>query len=287
MPLNAFLPPVCSTQQSNSHGYSDFEARPVNGALGAEILGIDLSSDLDKTTIAEIRSALLNHLVLIFRNQNLTPAQLAAFGREFGPLHINPFVKGVDGINEVIEIRSEENDEKRFTGLWHSDISWGDKPSLGSILYASELPPYGGDTLFSNMYLAYENLSETYRDILDKLNAEHRVDQHNISTIDSNEQPEPVIHPVIRTHPETKRKALFVNEYFTHCFQHMSVEESRPMLNYLFEHSTRPDFTCRIQWQKGTVIFWDNRCTMHYATNDYPGHKRLMHRVTIEGDRPY
>ncbi len=287
MSINSFVTPTQSESQSANHDYATLSTRPINGALGAEVDGINLAEAMDDVTFADIRQALLNHQVIVFRDQKLSPADLKNFGEKFGDLHINPFVHGVDGVNEVIEIRSEENDEKRFTGLWHSDISWGEKPSLGSILYAVELPEFGGDTLFSNMYLAYQTLSDTYKELLGGLNAEHRVDQHNVSTVDESEQPEPVIHPVIRTHPETKQKALFVNEYFTSRFENMTIEESRPMLGYLFEHSTRPDFTCRIQWQPGTVVFWDNRCTMHYATNDYPGQKRLMHRITINGDRPY
>jgi len=287
MTPSEFLPPISSELQAANEDYQYFEIRPINGALGAEISGLDISEPLTSDQITEVRKALLNHQILVFRGQTLTPARLSEFGKQFGDLHINPFVEGVDGVKEVIEIRSEENNEKRFTGLWHSDISWGKTPSMGSVLYAAEIPPYGGDTLFSNMYLAYETLSPAYKKILGTLNAVHRVDQHEISTLGSKKQPEPVIHPAIRTHPETGKKALFVNEYFTSQFDGFSEEESKPILNYLFAHSTRPDFTCRIQWQQGTVVFWDNRCTMHYATNDYAGQKRRMQRVTINGDTPY
>ena len=287
MTLSKFLPPISSDLQAANKDYTYFEIKPVNGALGAEISGLDISKPLTAAQIAELREALLNHLVVVFRDQHLSPALLSLFGQQFGDLHINPFVNGTDGVKEVIEIRSEENNEKRFTGLWHSDISWGETPSMGSVLYAAEVPHYGGDTLFSNMYLAYETLSPSYKKILEDLNSVHRVDQHQISTVDANDQPEPVVHPTIRTHPETGRKALFINEYFTSKFAELSEEESRPILNYLFAHSVRPDFTCRIQWQQGTVVFWDNRCTMHYATNDYAGQKRRMQRVTINGDTPF
>ena len=287
MTLSKFLPPIASDRQATNEDYEYFRIKPINGALGAEISGLDISEPLDAPQIANLREALLNHLVIVFRDQTLSPDRLSSFGQQFGELHINPFVNGVDGVNEVIEIRSEENNEKRFTGLWHSDISWGETPSMGSVLYAVKIPPYGGDTLFSNMYLAYETLSPGYKKILEGLNAVHRVDHHEISTVNSNDQPEPVIHPAIRTHPETGRKALFVNEYFTSQFDGLSEQESRPILDYLFAHSARPDFTCRIQWQQGTVVFWDNRCTMHYATNDYAGQQRLMQRVTINGDKPF
>ena len=287
MTRSKFLPPISSDLQAANEDYKHFEIKPINGALGAEMSGLDISEPLTAAQITELREALLNHLVLVFREQTLTPALLCAFGQQFGDLHINPFVNGTDGIKEVIEIRSEENNEKRFTGLWHSDISWGETPSMGSVLYAAEVPPYGGDTLFSNMYLAYETLSPSYKKILEGLRSVHRVDQHEISTVDSNDQPTPVIHPTIRTHPETGKKALFVNEYFTSKFDGLSEQESRPILDYLFAHSVRPDFTCRIQWQQGSVVFWDNRCTMHYATNDYAGQKRRMQRVTIDGDTPF
>ena len=274
-----------ATQQR--YDYERFAVEPINGALGAELCGIDLSVSLDATDISEIRRALLNHLVVVFRDQNIGPERLAEIGRHFGELHINPFVSGTQGVKEVISIRSEENPEKRFTGLWHSDISWAPLPSMGSLLYAVTLPDWGGDTLFSNMNLAHDTLSTGYRALLNDLRAEHRVDRFHHSTAAFADVPDPAFHPVIRTHPETARKSLFVNEYFTHRFEHMSEEESRPLLDYLFAHSVRPDFTCRIHWRPGTLVFWDNRCTQHYATNDYAGQSRLMHRVTIAGDKPF
>ena len=287
MALPNFVPAFQSDQQRVIRNYEYFDIEPINGAIGAELEGIDLSKDLNDLQVKEIRTALLDHLVLVFRSQSLSPSQLSEFGKRFGELHINPFVSGVEGVQEVIEIRSEENNEKRFTGLWHSDISWEAKPSMGSLLYGVEIPEYGGDTLFANMHLAYETLTEGYKNALESLNAEHRVDNHGISTVDNNDQPKPVNHPVIRTHPETGRKALFVNEYFTQRFKGMTEKESEPMLRYLFSHATRPDFSCRIRWQKGMLVFWDNRNTIHYATNDYAGHKRLMHRITINGDKPF
>ncbi|NKB75473.1 MAG: taurine dioxygenase [Gammaproteobacteria bacterium] len=286
MPASDFSQAVRSESQ-RQHNYHRFTLRPLNGALGAEILGVDFSQPIDDGMISEIRRALLNHMVVIFRTQNVSPSRLAKIGRYFGDLHINPFVSGTDDVKEVISIRSEENHEKRFTGLWHSDISWGAEPSMGSLLYAVTLPDCGGDTLFANMNMAYDTLSPGYKALLGGLKAEHRVDRFHHSKAQFADTPTPVIHPVIRTHPETHKKSLFVNEYFTSRFENMSEEESRPMLDYLFEHAVRPDFTCRIQWSPGTLVFWDNRCTQHYATNDYSGQRRLMHRVTVAGDRPY
>ena len=267
--------------------YRHFDAVPLNGALGATISGVNFSLPQSEAVINEIRLALLNHMVLIFHDQPLHPERLAQVGRYFGKLHINPFVAGTDGVKEVISVRSEENDEKRFTGLWHSDISWGELPSMGALLHAVTLPDFGGDTLFANTALAYQNLSDGYKAVLSQLKAEHRVDRYHRSKAEYADVPSPVIHPVVRTHPETGQKSLFVNEYFTSRFDDMSEQESRPILEYLFNHIARPDHTCRIQWQPNMLVFWDNRCTQHYATNDYAGQSRLMHRVTVTGDKPF
>ena len=287
MALKEFLSPLKSDVLGHADQFQILSVKPVNGALGAEVSGVDLSKTLDQSTVSEIETALLQNLVLVFRDQDLSAQQLANIGSQFGELHINPFVESVDNVDEVIAVRSKENEEKRFAGLWHSDISWGETPSMGSLLYAKTLPDYGGDTLFANTYLAYETLSNGYKTLLGKLKAVHQVDQYNISTVKGENQPKPVLHPVIRTHPQSGRKALFVNEYFTSRFENMTEKESQPMLSYLFEHSVRPDFTCRISWQPGTLVFWDNRCTQHYATNDYAGQERIMYRVTLNGDVPY
>ncbi len=279
--------PTRSRFQSSDGAYQHLSLTPINGALGAEIRGVDLRNARNPELIAEISMALSRHKVVVFREQTLDPKNLVQLGSQFGPLHHNPFVKGLDGYPEVIEIRSEENHEKQFTGLWHSDISWAHSPSMGSLLYAVELPECGGDTLFANMAQAFSALSPGMQNLLQPLRAEHRVDRHHNAKSDFAELPEDAVyHPVVTTHPETSEKILFVNEYFTTRFENMSEQESLPILRYLFDHSTRPDFTCRIQWQPGTLIFWDNRSTTHYATNDYPGQKRLMHRVTIAGQAP-
>ncbi|MBX2885223.1 MAG: TauD/TfdA family dioxygenase [Granulosicoccus sp.] len=281
------IQPIVSAEQTNEHTYSSFSLTPLNGALGAEIHALNLSKSLSTEVVDEISLALSRHKVLAFRNQSMKPADLVNIGNRFGSLHKNPFVKGLPNFPEVIEIRSEENHEKQFTGLWHSDISWAHEPSMGSLLYAVELPPTGGDTLFANMALAFSALSPGFQQLLRTLRAEHRVDRHHSAKGQYGKVPQDTVyHPVVTTHPETGEKILFVNEYFTTRFEGMSEQESLPVLQYLFNHSVRADFTCRIQWQPGTLIFWDNRSTMHYATNDYAGQKRLMHRVTIAGEAP-
>jgi len=280
------IQPTGSQFQSGKAEYQHLSLTPVNGALGAEIRDVDLRIPLAPELITEIRRALVRHKVIVFREQILSPKDLVELGSEFGSLHQNPFVKGLDGHPEIIEIRSEENHEKQFTGLWHSDISWAHTPSMGSLLYAVELPECGGDTLFANMAQAFATLSPGMQQLLETLRAEHRVDRHHNSKSDFAELPEgSVYHPAITTHPETSEKILFVNEYFTTRFENMTEQESQPILRYLFDHSTRPDFTCRIQWQPGTLVFWDNRSTTHYATNDYPDQKRLMYRVTMTSPR--
>ena len=283
--------------------YARIEVRPIAGALGAEIGGVDLSKDLDNQTFAEVHQALLDHLVIFFRNQTLTPEQHKAFGRRFGRLDVHEFVRGLDSHPEIIEIVKEPEERGlNFGGVWHSDVTYQEKPALGSILYALEVPLYGGDTMFANQYLAYESLSDGMKRMLDGLKAmhsagraygtrgsdEYRELRHQSMRIDAREEAHREMeHPVVRTHPETGRKSLFVNGVFTTRFAGMTEEESRPLLDYLFRHAVRPEFTCRFRWEPGSVAFWDNRCTQHFALNDYHGFRRRMHRVTVCGDRPF
>lgn len=280
----AAIPPISSAAQAESNEYHYFSAEPVNGALGAELNGVDLATQNDDALFEELHVALMRHQVIILRNQRLDPGRLVEIGRQFGELHRNPFVKGLDGYPEIMPIRAEENQEKQFTGLWHSDISWDVNPSMGSLLYAIEVPDSGGDTLFANMVLALSALSPAMQQTLSGLRAEHRVDRNHQSKPEhADTPPDGVMHPVVTIHPVTGDRILFVNEYFTTRFEAMTEAESEPLLQYLFQHATRPDFSCRIRWQPGTLVFWDNRCTQHYATNDYPGQPRLMYRVTIDG----
>ena len=280
-----YLPPLRHEGQETDD-YTSFAVTPISGALGAEVHGIDLAAGLDRQQFAELHRALLNHMVLVLRDQDLDAGGLVALGRCLGPLHVNPFVSGVAGHPEVMEVRSEENVTARFAGRWHSDITWAERPALASLLHARIVPPVGGDTLFANMVLAWEALSPVMRRMLDGLKAEHTAFQGHDRQASLAEAPDAVSHPLARTHPESGRKALFVNEYFTRAIEGMTPDESHPILDFLFRHLVRPDFTCRVRWQPNTLIIWDNRCTQHYATNDYPGARRLMWRVTVEGDRP-
>ena len=285
MAIIDYLPPLRHDGQE-ADDYTSFGVTPISGALGAEIHGIKVGSGLDRQQFAELRRALFNHMVLVLRDQDLDAGGLVALGRRFGGLHINPFVAGVAGHPEVMEVRSEENETARFAGRWHSDITWAESPSLASLLHARIVPPFGGDTLFANTVLAWDALSPVMRRVLDGLKAEHTAFQGHDRDASLGGAPETVSHPLVRTHPESGRKALFVNEYFTRAIEGMASDESRAILDFLFRHLIRPDFTCRVRWQPNTLVIWDNRCTQHYATNDYPGNRRLMWRVTIEGDRP-
>ncbi len=272
----------------------------IAGALGAEISGVDLSQPLDDGVIAEIRRALIEHLVIFFRDQHLTPEQHLAFGRRFGRLQVHDFVDGMDDNREIIEVRKEPYEMRNFGGGWHSDVSYLERPALGSVLYAREVPDAGGDTMFANQYLAYETLSDGMKQLLGGmraihsarlsygLNAPRRADEGRTSMgIHFTEEAHAEVdHPVVRTHPESGRKCLYVHGGFTVRFQDMTEEESAPLLHYLYRHAVRPEFTCRFRWEKNSIAFWDNRCVQHNAINDYQGKRRVMHRVTIEGERP-
>lgn len=282
--------------------YSTISAEPVSGALGAVIAGADLAQELDEATIGEIRRALLDHCVVFFRDQQLSPERHLALGRRFGTLNVHDFVDAMPDHPEILVVAKHEEDTRNFGGGWHSDVTYLDEPALGSILYALEVPDYGGDTMFANQYLAYEALSPGMQHMLDGLVAVHsarhvygtgadndyaRLKGLSAMTIRRSEAAHrETEHPVVRTHPETGKKCLYVNRNFTVRFKDMTVEESRPLLGFLFEHAVRPEFTCRFRWEQGSIAFWDNRCVQHYALNDYHGRRRVMHRVTINGDRP-
>lgn len=287
-----------------SSDYQRIDVQPLGGALGAEIFGVDLSQPLDDDTFAEIHRAFLDHLVIFFRDQDITPEQQIDFGRRFGEFHIHPFVSGtLDGHSEIIVVQKKPQDRLNFGGAWHSDVTFEKAPPLGSILYALDVPDYGGDTLFANMYLAYDMLSDAMKDLLDGLYAVHsarpiygkdgayagdnyKTGMQGTGVFTDNAANQSQEHPVVRTHPETGRKGLFVNSSFVTHFRGMSERESKPLLDFLCQHSVTEDFTCRFRWRKGSIAFWDNRCAQHYALNDYPGQSRLMHRLTINGDRP-
>lgn len=276
--------------------YEHIEVSRVSPAIGAEIRGVDLSQHLDAAIVAEIRDVLLEHLVVFFRGQVLTPPQQVAFAHRFGGLSYYPFVTGLDQYPEVVEVRKEPEETTNFGGLWHTDTSYLEIPPLGSILYALEVPPIGGDTLFANMYMAYDALSDAMKNMLDGLYgvnsaerpsaASTRVDRIRDNPKEANTLVTTAIHPLVRTHPETGRKALYCSDAHTMHIDGMTVEESRPLLQYLYKVQQRPEFTCRFQWAAGSLAFWDNRAAQHNALNDYQGHRRVMHRITLAGDAP-
>jgi taurine dioxygenase len=269
---------------------------PVAGALGAEITGVDLAADLSDATVAAIRRAWLDHLVVFFRDQPLPPARFLALARRFGEPIEYPFVKGLPDFPEIIPVLKLEGEKVNFGGVWHSDTTYLDVPPMASMLVAREVPPAGGDTLFANMYLAYESLSPGMQRLLAPLRAvassskadasRTREDRLKDSARADAREEYVATHPVVRVHPETGRRALYVNVAHTVRFEGMTVEESAPLLHFLFDHLTRPEFTCRFRWRPGSIAFWDNRCAQHNAINDYAGHRRSMHRITLAGDKP-
>ncbi len=274
------------------------EVRPISGALGAEIHGVDLAQALDDAQFAEIRQAFHDFGVIFFRDQTLTPEQHLAFARRWGDINVNRFFAAVEGYPLIAQVLKEPDQKKNIGGGWHTDHSYDLAPALGSILYAREVPPTGGDTQFASMYLAYETLSEGLKATLEGLRAVHSSrhvfgpkaaryqDPANdlTSRIGNPERAtQDAVHPVVIRHPETGRQALYVNPGFTLRFDGWTDKESAPLLQYLYQHATRPEHTCRFQWRQGSIAFWDNRATWHYALNDYHGHRRLMHRITIEG----
>jgi taurine dioxygenase len=269
--------------------------QPLSGAVGAEITGVDLGA-AGGNTIAEIRKIWLDRGVIFFRDQDLPPAKFLAVAKQFGEVVEYPFVKGLEGFPEIIPVVKLEHETKNFGGIWHTDTAYLDKPPMATMLVARETPPFGGDTLFANMYLAYETLSDGMKRMLDGLIAINksakadvtRTREDRVKDSGKTEAKKEYVseHPVVRTHPETGRKALYVNVGHTAHFKDMTEEESAPLLNYLFQHQTRPEFTCRFSWKPGSVAFWDNRCVLHNPVNDYHGYRRVMHRVTLAGDTP-
>jgi len=273
-----------------------FEVKPIAGAIGAELYGIDVGADLSDDTIGEIRRALLEYQVIFFRDQDITPAQHSAFTARFGELDIYPFVKGLDDHPEIIEVSKKEDETVNFGGFWHTDTPYLPEPSLGSILLARQVPPFGGDTEWANTYLAYNRLSPRMKDMLEGLQGINSAAKGQVAATRVHRAAEkgtglPVnekfcSHPIVRTHPETGRKALYCSPAHVTAIEGMTVEESAPILNYLFSWQVRSEFTCRFRWDVGSIAFWDNRASLHNPINDYHGYARMMHRTTLKGDRP-
>ncbi len=279
--------------------YGSIEVKPLAGAMGAEIIGVDLARPLANEQLKDIHQAFLDHLMIYFRDQDITPETQVRLANHFGKPAIYPFLKGLDGFPEVNALIRSPDDKKVFGGTWHSDTAYKERPDLGTLLYAVEVPEVGGDTMFSNTYKAYETLSTGMKEMIDGLVGVFNSDKlyqggraNQIAQL--GEMGKAVVatetmeaeHPIVRTHPETGRKALYISRAHTLRFRNMSAEESAPLIDYLSDHCVRPEFQCRLRWQAGTLAVWDNRCAQHFALNDYQGQRRHMHRVTIEGDRP-
>jgi len=275
---------------------SSVRVTPYSSALGAVISGADLARPLSDADFAIIRQAFLDHGVIFFRDQRLTPEQHLAFARRFAPIDINRFFKAVDGYPEIAEVRKEAEQTTNIGGGWHTDHSYDQIPAMGSVLLAREVPPSGGDTLFASMSKVYEALSPGLKSTLDRLRAVHssrhvfgdkggyaKTNDLGARIGNAAAAVQDAIHPVVIRHPETGRKTLYVNSAFTLRFEGWTAQESEPLLRYLYQFAARPEFSCRWQWQEGSLAFWDNRATWHYALNDYHGHRRLMHRITVQG----
>jgi taurine dioxygenase len=276
---------------------SDIRVTPLATHVGAEISGVDLARAAGGPEIGEIRQALAQYGVVFFRDQKLSPEQHIAFAHRFGEIELNRFFATVPGYPMIAEVRKEPEQQRNIGNGWHTDHSYDEAPALGSMLYAREVPTTGGDTLFASMYAAYDALSDGLKATLNSLKAVHssrhvfgpaaaarrgdlegRIRNPELATQDA-------VHPVFIRHPDSGRKALYVNPGFTVRFDGWTEEESWPLFDYLYRHAVRPEFTCRFQWREGSLAFWDNRSTWHFAVNDYPGERRLLHRITIAGPK--
>ncbi|MCB1692401.1 MAG: TauD/TfdA family dioxygenase [Pseudomonadales bacterium] len=277
----------------------NLKVTPITGALGAEVTGIDLRRLTPKDE-ALIQSAFLEHLVLCFRDQSLTPADLLALTERLGGAGETPYLTGMSDYPDVVPIikEAQERSPVTFGAGWHTDFTFQALPPSRTLLYAVEVPPAGGDTLYCNLYRAYDSLSPGMKEMLEDMTAIHSsvrsygpkatLKDHleNMRIVNETNEPPTMEHPVIRTHPESGKKALWVNPVYTIRFKNMTEAESAPILKYLNEFAVTPSFTCRVKWEKGSLTMWDNRCTQHCATSDYQGHRREMWRTTVAGERP-
>jgi len=271
--------------------------QPLGPAIGAIVGGLTLSEAIDDATRDALLAALLQHHVLFFENQPITPAQQRAFAARFGELHIHPIYPHVPDVPEIIVLDTDANNLPDNDN-WHTDVTFIQTPPLGALLSARQLPPSGGDTLWASGIAAFDSLSAPFQSLLDGLTAEHdmvksfpahrfaRTPDERVRWEAARLANPPVTHPVVRRHPVSGRLGLFVNEGFTTRIHELSAKESDAVLRVLFEHVARPEFTVRWRWKTHDLAFWDNRLTQHYATADYLPHRRVMHRATILGDRP-
>lgn len=283
-------------------GYRTIEVRPEPSGFGAEIVGVDLSRPLDGDALAEVKAAWARHAVVVFPDQPLTLDQLEAFTQQIGPFGEDPYVKPMPGHPNVLEVRREP-DEKvaQFGANWHSDWSFLPRPPAATILRAEVVPPVGGDTLFCDCTRAYEALSERMKDVVGQLRAIHTAGPaygtkgvfareaagaRSMQIVSSPEAEKTQSHPMVRTHPVTGRKSLFISPVYTWGVEGMEYDRARELLDQLFSHMVQPQFVYRHRWRAGMVLMWDNRCTMHYALGGYDGHLRVMHRTTVAGEAP-
>ena len=270
------------------------EVVPVSGGVGVEVHNVDIKSGIDAGTFDELRAAFVEHGLIFLRDQDITPDEHIAFAERWGEININRFFPRLDGYDQIATVTKEPDQTTNIGGGWHTDHSYDHVPAMGSILIARETPPVGGDTLFACMYTAYDTLSDGLKQTLEDMKAVHssrhifgEQSSYRDAMKDRFSNPEEAtqdaVHPVVITHPESGRKALYVNPGFTLHFDGWTAAESKPLLDYLYAHAVQLEHTTRFQWAPGSIAFWDNRCTWHYALNDYHGTRREMHRITIEG----
>tara|TARA_B110000971_G_scaffold211067_1_gene238977 strand:+ start:1032 stop:1874 length:843 start_codon:yes stop_codon:yes gene_type:complete len=272
---------------------------PLTGSCGAEISGLNLSNVSD-AEFCIVHAALLDHGVIFIRDQDISLDQQVAFARRFGELEVHPIVDGMEQAREITKVWKPKGQSASFGTGWHSDNTFQEHPSMGSMLYGKTIPPFGGDTIFANQHVAYERLPDAMKEKLDGLFAIHSASE--AYTVEGTKEKfdkktaitytwdasimNQVRHPIVRTHPENGKKALFVNDMFTLRVDEMEPTQSRELLQTLYQHCTKPEFCCRFRWTENAVALWDNRLVQHYAVDDYQDYERLMYRVTIEGDRP-
>jgi taurine dioxygenase len=273
-----------------------FSVNPLSSALGAELSGVDLTTDMSPAVLQEIRQQLLEHEVIFFRDQDISPEQHRALAASFGPLQTHPAYDTVAGIPEITILESTAENPTKIEA-WHTDMTFRQHPPLGCVLRSKIIPAKGGDTMWASMTAAYDALSPAMQNFLSDLSAEHDFSygfKESLAELGGRErlaqavaENPPVIHPVIRTHPETGKKVIFVNSLFTTRILELSREESQAVLTFLYGHITTPEFSCRFNWKANSIAIWDNRSTQHKPVNDYfPAH-RMLHRVVIDGDKPY
>ena len=270
-------------------------AKPLTPVIGAEISGIDLRQPLSIDGVQWLTDQLVRYKVIFFRDQDIDPQQHLDFAREFGPLETHP-VNPKDGFPELLVLHNDANRPPADTAVWHSDVTWRLEPSLGSILIARKVPEVGGDTLFANMEAAYQGLDDETKALITGRRAIHQFEPMRQYLLQSGADAEKMAkfekkypkttHPIVRSHPITGEKSIFVNRLFTMGIEGMADAEAQPLLDKLFASASQPEYQCRFRWRKHSIAFWDNRAAQHYATADYYPHERVMERATIEGDRP-